>query len=1082
MAKINIIRASAGSGKTHTLTEEYLKFALREPDNFRHILAVTFTNKATAEMKNRIVRELYRLSCGQESKHLHSLLAALGIQEAELRSRAGSVLQKILHAYSLFSVSTIDSFFQQIIRSFTREIGIQGGYTIELDTETVLDDSIDRLQAETSVNKILLRWLTDFAADKIEKGQAWSFRKDIAKLGQQLFNEHFKVFSQSLSEKLADKEFMNAYQRDLTGIVKKFESTLLRLAAGGLEKIRSAGLQTEDFYQGKSGPAGYLLKTSAGDFDEPNTYVRKAAETTEGWHVKNAPRKAEIEKLCREGLMHILKEMTEYYDREIVNFNTARHVLKNLYTLGILADLSGHVQDYCRENNIFLLSDASSFLSTIIDNNDAPFVYEKTGNHFHHFMIDEFQDTSLLQWNNFKPLISNSLSQNYDNLIVGDVKQSIYRWRNSSWEILASTVGREFYEQSLAFTTLDKNYRSRERIIQFNNSFFASASRFLQARFDTQAENAGISLPENLRQTVVRNFSDAIQSPGKPENKGGLVRFSFLAKDDYDPLMEERLASLIRDIMGNGYAAGDIAILARKNEEAKRITDFLLRLSHSPETKPPFDVISDETLYLSNSSAVRFLMGILKYFHMPEDAINKYFIINEYCTSHSAEDTTKIREFLETDEPETVSLYDLFPEAFQQLHENAGNYSVFELVEILIAVFKFDALKGETIYLQGFQDLILDFTHRQSSSVGDFIRFWEERGYRKPVSLPGNPDAVRVLTMHKAKGLEFPVVIIPFCNWILADNRNRSILWCRPEKPPFNRLSIVPLEFTSRLEDTHFADAYFEELLKQYIDTINLLYVAFTRASDALYCFSKKPVNDTLNDVSSLLMNVFMKEDASAGSQTLIPLRAHYNETDAVFEYGELPAYAEGRHLPADGYWIDNDYPVNKTRDNLKIAFQGKIFLDAETGKISRPVSEGSLMHEIFSRILHLEDIPDVVSGLAAEGKITAGEVAEKILSVQSLFIDTRIEGWFAHDWKVGTETEFILPGGSTKRPDRVLTNGDKAIVIDYKFGKTMEETHKTQVQEYGHLLLDMGYLQVETWLWYVMLRKVVRVEDRLRV
>jgi ATP-dependent helicase/nuclease subunit A len=1083
VAKLNIIRASAGSGKTYTLTEEYLKLALRDTDSFRHILAVTFTNKATAEMKNRIVGELYRLSGGRESKHLQPLIAALGIPETELRARAASVLQKILHAYSRFSVSTIDSFFQQIIRSFTREIGIQGGYTIELDTESVLDESIDRLQAETARNKTLLRWLTDFATDKIEKGYSWSFRKDITKLGQQLFNEHFKIFSQSLSEKLADKEFMIAYQRDLTAILKKFESTLGRLASGGTDKIRSAGLETEDFYRGNTGPAGYILKTSTGIIAEPNSYVRKAAESTEGWHIKNAPRKADIEKLCREGLMEILQEMTAYYYREIGNYNTAGQILKNLYTLGILAELSDHMQDYCRENNIFLLSDASSFLNTIIDNNDAPFVYEKTGNHFHHFMIDEFQDTSQLQWNNFKPLISNSLSQNYDNLIVGDVKQSIYRWRNSNWEILASAVGNEFYEQSLAFRTLDHNHRSREKIIQFNNSFFASASRLLQDHFNLQAGEAGISLPENLRQTVNRNFADAVQLPGKPENTGGLARVSFLETDDYDARMEEQLVLLIREIMDNGYAAGDIAVLTRKNDEAKKITDFLLSLTHSPEAKPDFDVISDETLFLSNSPAVCFLMGILKYFHSPEDAINRYFIINEYLTGLPAgEEKAKYREFIETADAEAVSPSALFPEAFQRLHENAGNYSVFELVENMIAVFKFDALKGESVYLQGFQDLILDFTHSQSSSVGDFIRFWEERGYRKPVSLPGNPDAVRVLTMHKAKGLEFPVVIIPYCNWSLADQRNRSILWCTPEKPPFDRLPVVPLDFTSRLAATHFAGAYFEELLKQYVDTINLLYVAFTRAADALYCFSPKPSKDQLTDVSGLLMNVFMKEEPPAGTVTLIPLCTHYRKSDRIFEYGELPAVKDGRHPPADVRWITNDYPVNHARDNLKIAFQGKIFLDAETGKISRPVSEGSLMHEIFSRIIHLGDIPEVVSGLAAEGKITAGEAEKKSLSVQSLFNDTQVAGWFVRDWKVGTETEFILPGGSTRRPDRVLTKGDKAIVIDYKFGKTMEEIHKTQVLEYRQLLLDMGYKQAEAWLWYVMLKKVVQVKEGLKI
>jgi len=380
------------------------------------------------------------------------------------------------------------------------------------------------------------------------------------------------------------------------------------------------------------------------------------------------------------------------------------------------------------------------------------------------------------------------------------------------------------------------------------------------------------------------------------------------------------------------------------------------------------------------------------------------------------------------------------------------------------------------VYLQGFQAQILDFTHGQSSSIGDFIRFWEERGYKKPVSLPGNPNAVRVITMHKAKGLEFPILIIPYCNWNLSDHRNRSILWCKPGNPPFDRLNVVPLDFTARLAETHFAGDYFEELLKQYIDTINLLYVAFTRASDAMYCFSQRPISDPLSDVSSLLMNVFTAENGPAETGMLIPLYAHYRKSDLVFEYGDLPTVKNDRHLPTDGIRIANDYPVNTASDNLTIAFQGKIFLDAETGQISRPVSEGSLMHEIFSRIIHAGDIPDVVSSLAAEGKIAAGEVEKRTLSVQALFNDAQVAGWFTHDWKVVTETEFILPGGSLRRPDRVLTKGDKAIVIDFKFGKTMEEKHQNQVREYGQLLNDMGYKDAEAWLWYVMLKKVVQV------
>ena len=1080
MAKLHIIRASAGSGKTYTLTEEYLKLAFRDTESFRHILAVTFTNKATAEMKSRLINELHRLSTGQTSNHLEHLKATLNLPESAVRDRATLILQKILHTYSRFFVGTIDSFFQQIIRSFTREMGIQSGYSIELETEPILDETIDRLQAETITNKLLLRWLTDFALDKIEKGNTWNFRKDITKLGHQLFNEQFKTFSHTLSDKLVDKEFMNTYQQELFGLSKKFESTIRGLALQGIDQILSAGLDTGDFFQKDNGPAGFLQKASAGIIAEPNSYVRKAAEASTGWYSKNAARKDDIEILCNTGLMAVLQKIVMYYETKKRDYYTAERILKNLFALGILTDLAGHLQDYCQENNVFLLSEASTFLSKVIDNNDTPFIYEKTGNHFHHFMIDEFQDTSLLQWNNFKPLISNSLSQNYDNLIVGDVKQSIYRWRNSNWEILATAVGKEFYEQSLSFKTLNHNHRSCEKIIHFNNTFFKEASLLLQEHFDNQTGNIGITMPENLRQSIIRNFADAFQVPGQSEKADGHVRISFLEKYDYESAMEGQLIRLINGLLENGYTPGDIAILTRKNEEAKEITDYLLSKKNTVAlAQQHFDVISDETLYLSYSSAVRFLMAVIRYFQSPEDDINKYHIINEYITYLIPdEERMKYKGFFDTIDLSDISLTAVFPETFHKLLENAANFSLFELIENLILLFKLDTLEDESVYLQALQDLILEFSYRKSSSVNDFIEFWDERGYKKPVALPGNQNAIRVLTIHKAKGLEFPVVILPYCNWSLADHANRSIIWCKPEQPPFNCLSLVPVEFTSKLIQTHFINAYFEELLKQYIDTINLMYVAFTRASKALYGFSQIPAKDQLTHVSDLLMKLFTQDAKPVETRLAIPLNQYFRKSDHVFEFGNLPGNSKNENLSDNTILISNHYPVQDARNHLKIAYQGKIFMEPETGHINRSVSEGRLMHEIFSRIFHVSDIPVIVTKMVLEGKIKAAEAAEMITALQSLFADIQEKSWFTGDWKIMTETEFILPGGSVKRPDRVLIKDDKAVVIDYKFGKGIEDDHRHQIMEYRQLLLDMGYRHTEAWLWYVTLNKVVKVGE----
>lgn len=1074
MAKLKIIKASAGSGKTFTLTREYLKLALQDIDAFRHILAVTFTNKATAEMKSRLVSELFRLASGQKSNYLPELLDICEMPEDVLRKRAGIVLRKILHNYSRFYVSTIDSFFQYIIRSFIREIGIQSGYTIELDTDAILVDLIGRLQEETNVNKNLLHWLVDFAHDKIEKGQTWNFKTDIAILGQQLFSERFKTFGQSLMKKLADKDFMKVYQQQLYGIMKSFEENLIAYASEGTEIIKAAGLQAADFVHGMKGPAGYLLKTSAGNIADPGVRARNATESADKWYKKDSPKKNQIEAVCNKGLLKVMDRLVQYYDNHSSEYYTANAILKNVYALGILADLTKHFYDYCSENNVFALSEASSFLFQIIDQNDAPFVYEKTGNHFHHFMIDEFQDTSVMQWNNFKPLISNSLSQGYDNLLVGDVKQSIYRWRNSNWEILAYAVENDFYRQGLLSDTLKYNHRSLKNIIDFNNAFFKAASVMLQQHFDHHASEAGVEIDENLRNSISKNFSDALQQPKDKSKTGGQVRISFIDKKDYEPVMAERFIMLIDNLLAAGYKAGDIAVITRKNDEAKKITDILLKLKNRTDGSPyKPDVMSDETLFLSNSPAVRFLIGIIKLILRPDDTVNRYFLLREYMHYLSP---MRMNNLPENPDLSDNYLYSIFPQSFRTLMENTGNYSLFEIIENLIYLFRLGTLEGEAVYLQALQDQVLEFTQRKSPSLTDFIDFWEESGSHKSVAVSGNHDAIRVLTIHKAKGLEFPVVILPYCTWNLTDSKNKALIWCRPLHSPFNQLEIVPVYFSSKLSQTHFSREYYEELLKQYIDNLNLLYVAFTRAKEGLYCFSELPEKEGFTTVSALLAAIIAKTNINNNNNDAW-FSKYFNTSEHTFDFGEMPKDRKTEKPDEYTELVGNQYHVIDARNHISLAFKERIMIEPVTGKIQRPVSEGLLMHEIFSRLHYAEDIPRVLNAMVTEGKITHTEAGILHTTLQGMFSDIQVQSWFSGHWKILTETEFILPGGVIKRPDRVLVKDDRAVVIDFKFGREIEDNHRRQVETYRNLLITMGYRHVEAWLWYVSLDKIVQVQ-----
>ncbi len=365
---------------------------------------------------------------------------------------------------------------------------------------------------------------------------------------------------------------------------------------------------------------------------------------------------------------------------------------------------------------------------------------------------------------------------------------------------------------------------------------------------------------------------------------------------------------------------------------------------------------------------------------------------------------------------------------------------------------------------------MLEFTHRKSTSLTDFIEFWEESGFQKSVAFSGKSDAIRVLTIHKAKGLEFPVVILPFCNWNLTWIKNKPLLWCQPERDPFNKLDIVPVYFTSRLSQTDFRKEYFEELLKQYVDNLNLMYVAFTRAKEALYCFSESSEKDGLSTISALLGLIITNEKAHHW------FGKYFDPSEQTFHFGELP-HDRKRNEPAENtLLVKNQYHVTDARNHISLAFKDKIMIEPVTGKIKRPVSEGRLMHEIFSRLYYADDIQAVLKAMVIEGRITHTEAEILEPALQKMFADTLVKSWFSGDWEILTETEFILQGGIIKRPDRVLVKNDRAIVIDFKFGREIEDSHRRQINSYRNLLINMGYRNVEAWLWYIALEKIIQI------
>ena len=732
---LTVYRASAGAGKTHKLTGEYLTLLFTGPGAFRRILAVTFTNKATDEMKTRIVDELYNLASGRKSDYVELLKSTYSLTEVQVRKQAAKILIDILHDYSAFNISTIDRFFQQTMRAFTREIGLQGGYGIEMDQELVLTTAIDNLLSdlEKPESKDLLGWLLRFAEDKIESGGEWNLRKDIMALSREVFKESYKAFSEAVGRDIEDKKALEDYKNELYGIIRSVEATAKELGERGLAILNKYGLKVTDFKGGSRSPLTLLDRLVQGEMKEPSATFIGLADNLDGCFTKTVSlgTRQIIGCAFEDGLNDCIKGIISLFGN-LTAYNTAREIVRYYYTLGILTDVSRQIAAYREEKNVMLIADTTELLSKVIEGSDAPFIYEKTGTHVDHYMIDEFQDTSGMQWNNFRPLIEESLAHSRDNLIVGDVKQSIYRFRNSDWKLLDEQVQADFSSEEIHEETLKDNWRSCRNIVEFNNALFTTLPGVLQAVYNEALSVS--SLSEEQRAAFFTKIMSAYdksfqQVPPPFMQKDGHVRIEFLSGDNEKDWKEEalgRLPGVLEKLQDNGYALKDIAILVRTNQEGAQVADTLLAYKEEhPSNRYNYDIISDEALFVSGSTAVRFMVSLLRYLKNPEDRTNGQIALYSY-------QVLKGRFGVETPAfpPEVVSVLQIL-----------SRQSLYEITEGLFRLFADDFPENEQVFVQAFLDMVSEYTQKESADLNRFLKWWDETGCRKTIATPDGQNA-----------------------------------------------------------------------------------------------------------------------------------------------------------------------------------------------------------------------------------------------------------------------------------------------------------------------------------------------------
>jgi len=1058
---LTIYSASAGSGKTYKLTSIYLENLFRSRYNYRKILAVTFTNKATAEMKSRILDHLHKLAVGKDSDYLEDLVKSTCKGEDWIRKEAQEILNSILHDFSRFSVSTIDSFFQRVLRSFAREVGLHSGFNIELDHTVILSAAVDEMISSAASDTQLKNWLITYAMSNIDEEKSWNLKEGIVSLSQELFKERFKILSVGERSKLEDKKFLLGYIENIRSISHSFEKILKGYGTKAEAVFLEFGLSDDMFYRKGQGIPGYIKTIISGNIKPPNSYVREIEKYPPRW--STGPITPMLESAIGAGLDKILLEAIHYYDENIVNYKSAESILSYIYALGILSDVLHNVHLITTSENSFLLSDAGELLNLITREDQSPFIYEKVGNRYENFMIDEFQDTSIIQWNNFYPLIENSMAEGHDNLVVGDIKQSIYRWRNSDWSILGKVLLGSVDNERIFSKALNMNWRSRSNIIRFNNTLFTIIPDQLDKSLSEE------TLPVSFKKL----YSEAIQADPCRKD-GGFVRLEFITNDKetrWQEVVLGRLPHVIESVQDKGYKASDIGIIVRDGKEGSQVLNTLIDYNNSLEkgTLYNFSTISSDSLLLSKSPVIDFIISVITVLNNPGDFISRAIMLRFYLMSTGNEEAEKV-SLLSDNLIESSRAY--FPEGYEIFLEMIRQLPLFEATENIIRFFRLGDYSWNVPFLNTFQDYIVSFTGNKNSDFQTFLDWWEESGRKKSVVLSDNQDAIRILTIHKSKGLEFKVVILPFLSWNLDHQASKQpVLWVKPDRSPFNDLGIVPVKYGKDLADTIFSDYYKEEKYSVYLDNINLLYVAFTRAKDVLYGFSvDNPKSE--NTVAGVLKNALtIIPEEKEGNGFL--LNRLYDSENRIFMYGEIPMNKSGvsdKKKP-----ISSKYYVSQTMESLKLKLHGENYFSSESQAIRKRINYGKLMHEVFEGINTLDDIPDAVRKLVLEGKLAEEESDGLGKSIINMISEPQVADWFKADNKVLKEAGILLPEGITRRPDRVIFSNGKATIIDFKFGE--ENSHyKKQVDQYRNLLLDMGYKEIDAFIWYVDKNKIVTI------
>lgn len=1109
IAPLKILKASAGSGKTFSLTLHYLTLLLNNENSYKEILAVTFTNKATAEMKHRILSVLHGLAIEEhtiskddsEVDDFRQILLQQNPQwsASKIQQKAHLVYRRIIHDYSHFTISTIDGFSQKVIRSFTYELNLDAGYKIEMNTNKVKSDLTTMLNQLLDDRPDLLNWIIDYAEKKISNNENWNYRNELSKLAGLIFSENFQEFNAALAVADTDQVFnllnleiaekTTAYLDTLTAAISLFRETYQSLnvqqddlKGKSRNKLVSMAKLTPNVHKQTTSKLIELIDKYTSLIDDEKAFLDSDGNTRHD---------------LAQGFTPILNQFVE-----IKNFTASfiayQAVQNNLYYLRLLKEMSDLLSTWRKENGAQLISDSQILLNKLgLDNNNDPtFIWEKIGNKYKYFLFDEFQDTSRIQWKNYSPLLLNALgnseAKQNEHLIVGDVKQSIYRWRNGDWRILLQQVEEQVTQafhlsdstksQFIENGNLETNFRSLPNIIAFNNYLYEKIPAHLQQVLNDKANdelsNEGlqwwrqqkndsmlIRAYENSAQKIPNKYLDGSEKQGNieieyfPVENGRFRAGKVLEKSTL------QLCAKIGEWISSGrYQAKQIGILVRSNRQATMLIKQLMEYKESSGLE--FDVISGDALSLASNEAIQLLIETLKAIiytsdkHVIHHARMAY--LYQSIQTNESFDPEKWLLFKDND---IQSFSSILPENLLSVWSLWQKLPLVHLIEKLIEVYGFTTKDNIHLpYLLNFKDIVGNFTANGERGINQFLEFWEEDGNKAFLPSGNNVNAIEVTTIHKSKGLAYDVVMIPFCSWTV-DGMTNGDFWIDTDNSPFATLGKIPIKYNSSIANSIFYKQYYDEMLFNYMDALNTLYVATTRAKQHLYITAPGFVE---------------KEDKKLGTFTDIK-----NEYISDILYQVLEHDASPFKLEEGKFSNDKTIVLNK-EDNKKktiaaitlkqypVSQAMEAALDKTSTRdinlilmLEKAAQYGVLAHEVMSEAITESDIQIIVNRYIEEGILAVQDKELLLKEINNIWHHPEVNKWLTGNYRIWNEAAIITADGKTIRPDKVFTSDEETIILDFKFTTDDYIDHKYQVTRYIQALENLDYKNVKGFLFY---------------